>query len=208
MSATENAAPSNDPWGTRRRDPRLGGPDFGRLAQAMRDLLDEFASALPPEDEVAALAERVEALRATFSAWEQPEGGSAAGGRLDLPGRANVLLPPLITERAPHDEIRGRVTFGRAFLGGWNVVHGGFLTLLFDDVLGRLTVMTGHRARTVSLRTDYRKVTRIGVEHRLEARMDRIEGRKLWATVRLIDPDGDVTAEGEGLFLTLQAHHP
>lgn len=197
-----------DPWHTRSANTRAGGPEYGRLLQQVRLFQDRLAAALPPDDRVADLADRVAALAAELDAWQMPERRSAASNRHDLPGRGNPLLPPYVDEKAPPNEVRGRVTFGRFYLGGGGAAHGGVIPLLFDEVLGRITNMTGNMARTAYLHVDYRKITRLDVEHRIEARLERVEGRKLWASARLTDPEGDVTAEGEGLFIVLKPGQP
>jgi acyl-coenzyme A thioesterase PaaI-like protein len=198
----------SDPWHVHSVNSRVGGPEFGRLLQAVRDLQDRFAGALPPADRVAELADRVASLAAELERWQKPERQSAASNRKDLPGRGNPLLPPVISELAPEGEARGRVTFGRYYLGGGGAAHGGTIPLLFDELFGWLTNTTGSMARTAYLHVDYRKITRLGVEHRVEARLSRTEGRKIWATGRLLDPDGAVTAEAEGLFIVLLPGQP
>ena len=102
-----------DPWHVRSVNTRAGGPEFGRLLQAMRDLQDRFVGLLPPEDRVPDLADRIQAIAEELDQWQAPERMSAASNRKDLPGRGNPLLPPLIGESAPPGEARGRVTFGR-----------------------------------------------------------------------------------------------
>ena len=79
---------------------------------------------------------------------------------------------------------------------------------IFDEVFGWITNMAGQMARTAYLHVDYRRITRLDVEHRLEAAMGRTEGRKMWVAGRLLDPDGAVTAEAEGLFIVLLPGQP
>lgn len=71
------------------------------------------------------------------------------------------------------------VTFGRYFLGGGGAVHGGAISLLFDEVLGRLA-SSGDRApaRTAYLHTDYRSITPIGEELAVRAWFVSEQGRK------------------------------
>jgi hypothetical protein len=47
-------------------------------------------------------------------------------------------------------------------------------------------------------------VVPLGVELRFEARIDDVEGRKKWASARLVDPDGTVLADAEALFVKLR----
>jgi hypothetical protein len=69
------------------------------------------------------------------------------------------MLPPFVAQTGDDRSISGTLTFGRYFSGaGSTAVHGGAITLLFDDVLG-----SGGppRARTAYLRTEFRAVTPI-----------------------------------------------
>lgn len=76
------------------------------------------------------------------------------------------------------------------------------LPLTFDEVLGRLA-NSGERptVRTGYITVNYRVITRIGVEH-------RIDGRKRWVTGRLLDPAGMVVSDAEGLFVELRPGQP
>ena len=119
------------------------------------------------------------------------------------------MLLPLIVDEWTDTRVRGSVTFTRAHLGGNGAAHGGMLPLLFDEVLGRLA-NSGERptARTAYITVSYRVITRIGVEHRIEADIDRIDGRKRWVTGRLVDPAGMVVSDAEGLFVELRPGQP
>jgi acyl-coenzyme A thioesterase PaaI-like protein len=101
------------------------------------------------------------------------------------------------------------VTFRRFHLGGHGAAHGGTVPLLFDEVLGRLA-NSGDRpiARTAYLTVNYRYITRVGIEHQLEAEVQRIAGRKRWVTGRLKDPAGTTVADAEGLFVQLRPGQP
>ena len=62
-------------------------------------------------------------------------------------------------------------------------------------------------ARTAYLTVNYRAITPIEVELRLEASVDRTEGRKTWATGRLYDGER-LVADAEGLFVKLRPGMP
>jgi len=197
-----------DPWKVRHFDPDVGGPDFARLLTAFRELQDRFVAALPPLDEMIPMAARVEALAAEFAAWEGTEFHVPSGMRNDLPGRGSAMMLPIIFDDIADERVSGRVTFRRFHLGGNGAAHGGTLPLMFDDVLGRLVNTAGRSvARTAYLTVNYRRITRIGRELRFDATMDRIEGRKRWASGRLWDGD-DLVSDADGLFIELRPGQP
>jgi acyl-coenzyme A thioesterase PaaI-like protein len=203
-----DAADALDPWHARPTDPNLGGDEFGPLLVAMRLLQDRFVSALVPGSETGELIEQMNAVATRLAAHHVAPHESPTGFRNDLPGRGNLLLPPFIIDQMTADAFRGRVTLTQFQVGGNGAAHGGTLPLMFDDILGRM-VNGGDRpvARTAYLNVNYRAVTLIGVEHRIEAECTRIEGRKRFAVGRLLAGDV-VTADIDALFVELRPGQP
>ena len=188
------------------RNPGLrGGPEFADLHYAHRLLQNLLTgSALPPEVSKD-VTDRLAEISAILSAHQVLEKDRNDGWRPDLPGRGLPLMPEYFIDAETDVKVSGRVTFGRFFLGGNSAVHGGSHPLLFDDVLGR--VMNHYRssvARTAKLTVNYRRVTPIDVELTFDATVDSISGRKRFGTARLYDPDGNVCADAEALFLELR----
>jgi acyl-coenzyme A thioesterase PaaI-like protein len=89
-------------------------------------------------------------------------------------------------------------------MGGGMAVHGGVVSLVFDEVLGILaSVQAEAITRTAYLHTDYRALTPIDVELDVVARIERVDGRKI--LVRGEVRHGDVVcAEADALFLRLR----
>lgn len=201
-------ADAPDPWHVHAMDPHIGGPEFGRLLEAMRRLQDRFVAALVPADEVDELIAQLDVVGARLATWRVAANDSPSGYRNDLVGRGNLLLPPFTIDELTPTTMRGRVTFTRFHVGGNGAAHGGTLPLMFDDVLGRLVNGPDRPvARTAYLHTNYRHVTRIDIEHTLEAEAGRVEGRKRFATCRLLH-DGLVVADAEALFVELRPGQP
>jgi acyl-coenzyme A thioesterase PaaI-like protein len=99
--------------------------------------------------------------------------------------------------------VSGRVTFSDFHLGGNAAAHGGALSLMFDEILGWLANSGGRPiARTAYLHIDYRNVTPLHTELVLEGRIDRQEGRKCFASGKLLDGDA-VVVDVECLFVVL-----
>jgi len=185
-----------------------GGPDFGRMIAALRLVQDRVAAANPPPSVVADVADRLDEVASLLEPHEVAERQQIAGRRLDLPGRGQSMLPTFTADEWDDDHVRGRVTFTRFYLGGNGAAHGGTIPLLFDDVLGRLANMGGRPpSRTAYLNVDFRKITPIGRELRVQARFDREEGRKRFLSGEIYDGDA-VTAEAGGLFVALRPGQP
>lgn len=180
-----------------------GGAAYGELVAAQRRLQDLVAGAVLPPELVADVTKRLTELGDLLADHQAEEAERWDGWRPDLPGRASPLLPPYEVDERGDGWLRGRVTFGRFYLGGGGAAHGGSHTLLFDDVMGQVAGRAGGMCRTAYLTINYRRITPIGVELAFDCKLDSIDGRKRFLTARLYTPAGDLAADCTGLFLKL-----
>jgi acyl-coenzyme A thioesterase PaaI-like protein len=111
---------------------------------------------------------------------------------------------PDVSYDVDQEGLRGRVRFAPLFEGAGGVVHGGFVAAVFDHALGS-AALAHSISRTASLTIDYRSPVLIDRDLVLAARVERIEGRKLWVVGRLSDADTTCT-EAQGLFLTVPSY--
>ncbi|WP_375500534.1 PaaI family thioesterase [uncultured Jatrophihabitans sp.] len=191
-------------------DTRRGGTEYDALHAAHRLLNDRLAGAAMPADVERDVAARLDELNELLRSHQAPrEHDRVDGMRPDLPGRGHPLLPPFVIDGETIGEhgtgtLRGRVTFGRFYLGGGAAVHGGVHPLLFDDVLGRVANQgKPFVARTASLKVDYHRVTLLDVELFWDVTLERTDGRKRFTTGRLTDADGNLLVEAQALFVEL-----
>jgi acyl-CoA thioesterase FadM len=63
--------------------------------------------------------------------------------------------------------------------------------------------MNGHHVVAARLTINYRHLTPLGFEGRVESWIEHIDRRKLFIRSRLADSEGKVHAEGEALFIEL-----
>ncbi len=189
--------------------PALGPePEFAQLIDAFRVLQDTVSSVRLPDDVAKQARLEVEQLNHLLEPYIVPEMDLAAGRSPGIPGRGQALLPVVHVDEADESHLAGRVTFGRYYLGGFGAAHGGAIPLMFDEFMGRLA-HAGDRpmSRTAYLHVNYRNITPIGVELRVEARFDREEGRKRFLVGKLYD-GSTLTADADGLFIALQPGQP
>lgn len=189
--------------------PASPGPGFGRFVAAMRALQDLAVSADPGEDVWDEAADRAAALLQLLAPFEADEGKAPAGRTPDLPGMGSLLLPPwTLTKYAP-DGVEMAGHFSRFHVGGNHAVHGGVLPLLFDHVFGMVSHAAGRPiSRTAFLHVDYRKVTPIDAPLAVRGRVTSTEGRKAFVAAELLDGDGAVLAEANGLMVRLLPGQP
>lgn len=178
------------------------------MVEALRMLHDELTAAAPPAELVDELTRTFTSLSARLRPCAVGERRQIAGHLSDAPGRGQALVPALYIEHADDQHARGRVTFGRYYLGGNGAAHGGAIPLVFDELLGRLA-NTGGRppSRTAYLNVNFRRITPIGAELRFEGHLVREEGRKRFLAGTIHDGD-TLCADAEGLFVALRPGQP
>jgi acyl-coenzyme A thioesterase PaaI-like protein len=152
------------------------------------------------------LIEKVTDLLGPYRAdeWHSP-----SGRRVDLPNRGNILQVPTKLSRTEDGRIAGEATFRRYHLGRNGAAHGGAVALLFDSLLGYTAYkLTQSRyQRTAYLHVNYRRIAPVEKVLSVEARIDRIEGRKIFIEGRVFDGE-TVLADAEALFVKLKPGQP
>lgn len=94
------------------------------------------------------------------------------------------------------------VRFTQFHLRGNGAAHGGAIPLVFLEAMARLTNLDRTTGRTAFLNVDYRSVTLVGRDLKLRSQLDRVEGRKRFATAAIYDGD-TLTAEATALCVGL-----
>lgn len=184
-----------------------------RLAVAMRRVIDHLVQVAAPEENLRAAAEALERYAerlAQYPVSRVYEGFAETANAGDthaffdhspLIGLANPLAPP-VRLAVVDDRVIGHANFGVAYEGPPGHVHGGFIAAAFDEVLGMAQSLTGNPGMTGTLTVRYRRPTPLLTELVFEARVDRVEGRKIF-TSATVSANGVLTAEAEGLFIAV-----
>jgi hypothetical protein len=177
------------------------------MIDALRVLQDRITGAAPSTELAAEVSRALTDLAVQLGEYAVDEPDQIAD-QVEVPGRAQALVPVVCLDEQDEQHAVGRVTFGRFYLGRNGAAHGGAIPLVFDDVLGRLAC-TGGRApsRTAYLHVNYRSITPVGRELQVTARFDREEGRKRFLSGELRD-GGTLCADVEGLFVALRPGQP
>ena len=185
-----------------------------RLARAMRLVIERLVPSNAPEEELRAAAEGLEryaeALKAHprlkhFHGYAESANAGDVGAFFDqspMIGLANPLAPPITIGKSGERSAIASVTFGSAYEGPPGSVHGGFVAATFDEVLGFVQSLGGNPGMTGTLTVRYRRPTPLHAELIIEAELLRIQGRKIFTEGRIL-ADGVVTAEAEGLFISI-----
>lgn len=194
-------------------------PARRRLADAVRALTSAVLDATSStDDELEAASVAAEAaLDALGSGAASGSDGRSAPGvsartgrrhgdylvRSPLLGALHASAPPFAFTLDGSD-LHARGSFNAAHEGPPGYVHGGWVALAFDEALGATNVAGGIPALTGRLTVRYRRPTPLGAEVLLDARTAQIDGRRVTAQGTMT-VDGTITAEAEGLFITIDA---
>jgi acyl-coenzyme A thioesterase PaaI-like protein len=186
-------------------------PERAELAASIRTLIDTVMSIEDVDADVLHdVAGEVEKLSFRLGggrdqgAGYQPRTHNDYLPRSPVVGEASPLSPRLdweIVTRAdgtPGVEASG--SFGAAYEGPPGYVHGGWVACAFDEVLGIANIAAGNPGMTARLIVHYRKPTPLFHELRLQAWVDRVEGRRIMSRAEMYDGE-TLTAEAEGLFV-------
>jgi acyl-coenzyme A thioesterase PaaI-like protein len=186
-----------------------GGPDYGRFVEAVRALQDRARSADAPDDVITRAADVLDDLNRLLAPYDTDEWHSPSGRRMDLPNRGNIMQVPVNLVVTEDGRVGGTAQFRRFHLGRNGAVHGGALALLFDSLLGfaAFKLSDSPYQRTAYLHVNYRQIAPVDREFQVDAAIDRIEGRKIFVSGRLLDGDA-VLCEAEALFVRLKPGQP
>lgn len=119
---------------------------------------------------------------------------------------------------AEHDHVRlayfrkpdentlfAKAWFGSKTMGPPGHVHGGAMAAALDEAMGAAAWMNDHKCVAATITINFVAMLPIATETIVEARIERIEGRKIFLAAKLKDPSGRIVAEGSGLFIVLRA---
>ena len=100
-------------------------------------------------------------------------------------GQLNAVAPPLTMEMAEREDgsrfVLGHARLSRVYEGPPRGVHGGWVAALFDEMLGATMVLAPPPGVTAKLSVEYRHLTPIDEELRLEAWIVEERGRRVQA---------------------------
>jgi acyl-coenzyme A thioesterase PaaI-like protein len=185
------------------------------LAAQGRVLADRLIASQASTEELLAATESLRSLLSLL-----PERGSVAPERgfLGVPpggidtfadqspviGLSNMTAPPALLHMSD-GVVEGVVSFGVPYEGPPGHVHGGWISAVFDEVLGMVQATTKKPGMTGRLEVSYRRPTPLNTPIHFRGVVDRVEGRKIYTSARSFNPDTDETyGEATGLFISIE----
>ena len=159
----------------------------------MADLIEATAGLATELDRQPSLRERGGLAKAGGDHWVLTE-------RSGISGRSNPLAPPMVLTQ-DGEITRGHATYGAAYEGPPDCLHGGFVAAAFDDLLGCAQMTSGQAGFTGTLTV--RMVAPTPLFRRIDysAGVEWTEGRKIMCWGKSFDGDR-LLAEATCLFIT------
>lgn len=181
---------------------------YQALAESVRRLVDATIRTEVGAGTVAAVSAKIDAATAQLRAALMPgsfgqrpssDGQAIASGNVVI-GVRNPFAPPLLINHEPDGSVWTEFILGAAYEGPAGHVHGGVCAMILDHVLGATAHLPGRPAATGTLTLRYARGTPLNWPLRAEARVDRIDGRKVFAVGQIGDVAG-ATVLAEGVFI-------
>ena len=107
--------------------------------------------------------------------------------------------------RKPNEpQLYAKAWFGARTMGPPGHVHGGAMAATLDEAMGAAAWMNNHPCVAATITVSFLAMLPIETETIVEARIDRVEGRKIHLSSTLTDPSGRIVAQGTSLFIVLK----
>jgi acyl-coenzyme A thioesterase PaaI-like protein len=188
-------------------------PERVRLTDAVRHLIDAALTAeQATEGELGAAADAAERIARDLHGAQpgtRPSGTRTREetahddylARSPLVGPVNPASPPIEYEYRD-GRLFATGVFHAAYEGPPGYVHGGWIALAFDEVLGMANIGSGHPGMTGRLTVRYRRPTPLHTPIEFEGWTEQVDGRRI-VTRGILSAGGEITAEAEGLFVVI-----
>lgn len=162
-------------------------PELARRLESVLDLLEEHVRPL-------------EAMVGARMADRRGPRQDDYRDRSPVSGPLNPMAPPVQLSVADDNSARTTTTLGLAYQGPPGRVHGGWVATLLDHIMGYAAGTVDRWIFTRSLTVDYDHAVPLFEELEVVARVEQIDGRKIWV-VGEIRAAGSVVARARGLWL-------
>jgi acyl-coenzyme A thioesterase PaaI-like protein len=105
-------------------------------------------------------------------------------------------------------EVWTTVSFPKKFQGYRDIVHGGLLSTVLDEVMVTLLIKMGHLAATAELHVRFLKPLRVGEPVEVRAWLLENRGRMFRVAASATAADGTEVAHGESTCVTVGPAQP
>jgi uncharacterized protein (TIGR00369 family) len=87
-------------------------------------------------------------------------------------------------------------------------LHGGIIATILDEAMSKSNRAHGKTAMTRQMQVEYLRPVPSNAPIRIEGKLTRLEGRKLFTEARILNPEGVTLASATALFLVVTPPPP
>ena len=104
----------------------------------------------------------------------------------------------------PHKgKLKAEAVFSKHHQGFKNIVHGGMMAMVLDEMMVNLAWKEGIPAVTVEMRTRLKKASKVGEKIFLEGSLDDQKGKLIYTSSVAKNDKGEVLAEAEATCMRI-----
>lgn len=116
------------------------------------------------------------------------------------------------TKESGIETLNALVALGKGMTGFPGSLHGGMVSVIFDEVAGLHIVLNGHvpgteldkSFRTAYINTSFMKPVPTPATILVRSWIEKVEGRKHWVRARIEDWNGQALAKAEVLYISIK----
>ena len=120
-------------------------------------------------------------------------------------GKNNAEGLKLKFEHPQKGLLKATVVFEKRHQGFKNIVHGGMMAMVLDEMMVNLAWKEGIPAVSAEFTIRLKKAAKIGEKIYLEGRIDKSEGRALYTSSLAKNESGEVLASAKGTCLRIKS---
>ena len=120
-------------------------------------------------------------------------------------GSENKLGLRLKFQRPEKGRLLSEVVFSKEHQGFKDIVHGGMMGLVLDEIMLNLVWIEGGLAVTGELALRLKKPARVGERVLLEGRVDKDDGRIVYTSATAKTPGGELLATAKASCVKIKA---
>ncbi|NPV71866.1 MAG: PaaI family thioesterase [Firmicutes bacterium] len=107
-----------------------------------------------------------------------------------------------LTFRLEGDKYVSEFTVAKAYQGFPGIMHGGVISTVLDEIMGRFLWVKGYVTYTAEMTVKFRRPIMCGTKIRVEGEILEVKGRRFYTAGRILSEDGAVMAEATGCFVS------
>lgn len=100
-------------------------------------------------------------------------------------------------------EIISKVTFSRRFQGWKNVLHGGIISTVLDEIMVKAAEHKGLKCVTAELKVKFKKPALINTEYVIKGKIKEIRKKLIFAEGSVISTDNKIIAYADGKLIVI-----